>query len=168
LISPPAWLTQPYLDRFGSTFSQCRLLYREFTVLLKGEEYSSPLDNVVASAVLGSEDFVESIIEEHLGGEKERTDVPAVRGLNHRFEMGTIFRQTEELVKHDPTLARDIALFLCENYSGEKLKDIGRYFGLSDSGVTKASFRLRKKMGSDQSLRETVAKVAHSLGFVQT
>jgi hypothetical protein len=61
-----------------------------------------------------------------------------------------------------------ITLYLCQHYSGEKLRDIGGHFGLGDSGVTKASFRLRKKMASDPALREMVAKIAHSLGFVQT
>lgn len=167
LEQPPPWLNRSLvLGTFSSNLAESEKLYRDFVEDFAGKEYDSPIDSTVASTVLGGEDFVETIMGGHLAGEEERPDLPAVRALHHRFSIESIGQLVAKKVR-DPRLARDIALYLCQHYSGEKLKEIGGHFGLGDSGVTKASFRLRKRMEKDQALRDIIAGIVTALGSVQ-
>jgi putative transposase len=100
-----------------------------------------------------------------LDKETERSNVPVVRRLNRRFSIEGILTKTEELID-DPHLARDVTLHLCHRYSGETLKNIGNHFGLGDSGVAKASFRLQKQLVVDAALHEKVKEIMKHLGYV--
>ena len=46
-------------------------------------------------------------------------------------------------------LGRNIKMFLCQRYTGEKLKDIGIYFGIGESGVSQAYRRVKDKMKNE-------------------
>ena len=40
-------------------------------------------------------------------------------------------------------------MFLCQRYTSEKLKDIGIYFGIGESGVSQARRRVKDKMKNE-------------------
>jgi len=48
--------------------------------------------------------------------------------------------------------ARNIKLYLCQRYSGKKLKDIGNHFGIGESGVSQASRHIGQRIDSDKKL----------------
>ena len=55
---------------------------------------------------------------------------------------------------------RRIALFLCHQYSGRSLKEIGNEFGqLSQAAVTQNSIRVRKRMKEDIDLKNKIEKL---------
>ncbi|HJV65762.1 MAG TPA: transposase [Geomonas sp.] len=90
-VEPPPWLNRRLvLGNFCSNIAESEIRYKEFVEDLAGKEYISPLNNTVASTVLGNEHFVETIMEGCLEGKEERPDVPAVRGLHHRFNVEQI------------------------------------------------------------------------------
>jgi len=45
-------------------------------------------------------------------------------------------------------------MFLCQRDSDEKLKDIGAYFGIGESGVSQACRRVKDKIRKDKKLNE--------------
>ena len=54
-------------------------------------------------------------------------------------------------------------MFLCQRYTGEKLKDIGTYFGIGESGVSQASRRVKDKIRNDKKLERKIAKIEKKL-----
>ncbi len=52
-----------------------------------------------------------------------------------------IFAEVESAFGTQVFLSRNIKMFLCQRYTGEKLKDIGTYFGIGESGVSQACRR---------------------------
>ncbi len=55
--------------------------------------------------------------------------------------------------------ARNIKLYLCQRYTGEKLKDIGGHFGIGESGVSQASRRIADKIRKDKKLKRKIEKI---------
>ena len=164
---PPPWLDVDFvLGMFSADLPARQQRYREFIEDLIGKEYDSPLQHTVASTILGSSDFVETIMDDYLEQDIERPDVPAVRALNRRFAVENIIGKTQELVD-DPKLAREVALHICHRYSGEMLKNIGAHFGLGDSAVVKASTRLEARLNSEAALNDMVKEILRSLGRVK-
>jgi DNA-directed RNA polymerase specialized sigma subunit len=47
--------------------------------------------------------------------------------------------RNELFVQTDDRLAKQIKLYFCHKYSGLKLKEIGEYFGIGESGVSQTS-----------------------------
>ena len=47
-------------------------------------------------------------------------------------------------------------MFLCQRYTDEKLKDIGTYFGVGESGVSQAYRRLKDKIRKDKKLEKKI------------
>lgn len=136
---------------------------KRFVDEVAGKECVSPLDEAIAGMILRRSEFVEHILADHLEDEPERSDVPAVKALHHRFSLENIAVKAHEIIT-DPSYARRVAIHLCHQYSGAKLAEIGSYFGLSDSGVSKASSRLRTELQTHLELRHAVNKILFDLG----
>jgi len=52
-----------------------------------------------------------------------------------------------------------LVLFLCQRYTGEKLKDIGTHFGIGKSGVSQTSWRVKDKIRNYEKLKRKIAKI---------
>ena len=164
---PTPWLDTTFvLKMFGPDLSVRQQRYREFVEDLIGKDYESPLKRTVASTILGGVDFVEAIMADYLEKEVERPDVPALRALNRRSAVENIIAKAQELVD-EPKLAREVAVHICHRYSGERLKNIGAHFGVSDSAVVKVSTRLEARFNSETALREKVKEILRTLGRVK-
>jgi len=55
-------------------------------------------------------------------------------------------------------------MFLCRGYTDEKLKDIGAYFGVGESGVSQACRRVKDKIKKDKKLERKISKVERGSG----
>ena len=67
--------------------------------------------------------------------------------------------RSRSVFEKEPTLGRNIKMFLCQRYTGEKLKDIAVHFGIGESGVSKTSRRVNDKIQSDKKLGRTIRKI---------
>ena len=65
----------------------------------------------------------------------------------------------------DEKLARHVKLYLCHRYSGKKLREIGKRFGVSESGVTRASRRIQLKQKNDKKFGKLIAKTVKKLAL---
>ncbi len=162
-IPEPAWLTCRFIRGLLCQSSEAANRYREFVEDLLGKEYVSPLAGAVACAVLGSPDFIEEIMADYVDNERARPDLPAVKALHHRYGIENIISKVHEKGL-EPQLARQVAIHLCHRYSGARLSEIGGYFELSYSGVSKVSTKLEKLLMSNSELQFIVREILRELG----
>jgi len=53
----------------------------------------------------------------------------------------------------DAGLSRGIKIYLCRQYSGARLKEIGAFFDIGESGVSQASRRIEEKVNNGSTLK---------------
>jgi putative transposase len=160
----PNWLkTDLILSSFGEKLQERN--YRAFVEDHLEAEHASPLQGVIASTLLGTPEFVAQISEQHLNARKPDRSVPAVRALTRPFTIEDIVQKVEEIIPDCKPLARKVAMYACHRYGVGKLKEIGKYFGIGDSGVSQARLRLHAAAEKDKDLGELLAKVRRELNL---
>lgn len=114
-------------------------------------------------AVLGDAQFVEKVKQEHSSARKANRDLPAVKVLWGHPQIGEIVGLVARELQPDHRLTRKMSIYLCHQFGGCSLKDIGEYFGVGESAVTESSNRFAMTLYRDQRLAETVAGVLAEL-----
>jgi len=156
----PEWLHRAFvLGYFGEKESIAQKRYQRFVNALVGKEYESPLKDVVSSTLLGNVDFISYIKETFLSDKKPDKDLPALKELAPKASMHDIFNAVDDSLGNDTKLARNVKMYLCQKYTAKKLKDLGRCFGIGESGVSQASRRVFQWMGKDINLRREIEKL---------
>ena len=153
----PEWLKVKFiLGFFGKKVPVAQKRYREFVEEKIGQEEKSPLKEVVSSTILGSMEFVKAVSKKHLEGKKPDREVLALRKLSGQLSIAEIDNAAAEVFREEEKTGKKVSLYLSHRYSGKKLKEIGEYFGISESGVTQASRRLKKKIEEDKKLKKKI------------
>jgi hypothetical protein len=161
---PPEWLHRDFiLQYFGNTVSIAQKGYRSFVTAILNKKYDNPLDEVVSSTLLGSPGFIAFIKDKFLLGKKPDKGLPALKELINKASLKDIFDEVESVFGREAGLGRNVKMFLCQRYTGEKLKDIGTYFGIGESGVSQASRRVKDKIRNDKKLERKIAKIEKKL-----
>ena len=161
----PLWLNTKFiLGYFGTGIPESRRNYMSYVNEKVAGGYFSPLMEVVASTILGSEDFVREIQQKMLEDRPVDRDLPALRELKERPLPEKIYEVTRKVFVDNARLARLAGIYLCHRYSGAKLKEIGDLFLLSESGVTQASRRFETSMKVEAQLREKIEQIREILG----
>ena len=65
----------------------------------------------------------------------------------------------------NPHMARKVALYISHRYSGRKLKDIGKCFGIGESAVSQNSLRFNPILLKDKKLRKRIDKINRTVGM---
>jgi len=91
---PAKWLYRDFsLGYFGKKVSSAQKGYQEFVNALVFEDYDSPLEQVVSSTLLGSDDFIAEIYQQEIEGNRlavrhwgirRITDLPACSTKNRK------------------------------------------------------------------------------------
>ena len=163
---PPEWLHIDFiLGYFGEKVSIAKKQYQQFVNMLDNKEYESPLMEVVSSTILGAPDFIAFIKDTYLAGKKPDKDLPALKELSEKPSVGDILDEVESVYDEDHALARNIKLYLCQRYTGEKLKDIGKHFGIGESGVSQACRRVAQRIDRDKKLKRKIGKIEKKLNM---
>ena len=163
--SEPLWLNTKFiLGYFGTGIPESRRNYKSYVNEKVAGGYFSPLMEVVASTILGSEDFVREIQQKMLEDRPVDRDLPALRELKERPRPEKIYEVTRKVFVDNARLARLAGIYLCHRYSGAKLKEIGDLFLLSESGVNQASRRFETSMKVEAQLRKKVEEIREILG----
>ncbi|MFC1816595.1 transposase [Thermodesulfobacteriota bacterium] len=160
----PGWLHRDFiLGYFGDKVSNAQLGYKKFVSLLIARQYDSPLKEVTASVLLGSQDFIQFIKGSYLSDKKLDRDLPAIRQLGSRITCLEICDMVELEFRQDPVAARNIKLYLCRKHTGERLRTIGAQFGIGDAAVTQACKRFKLKLEKDRKLRKKIEQFEKKL-----
>ncbi len=160
----PDWLHCDFiLAYFGQKRARAQKGYRDFVMALVDRKYESPLIKATGTLVLGSTEFIKSIKERYLGDQKSNRDIPALRQIHKGLSMGTVMDLVAEALQKHPRQIRNASIYLCRKHTGQKLRNIGKQFGISDAAVSQVCKRFRKRMESDQNLEKTIAKIEKKL-----
>ena len=161
----PGWLQRDFiLGYFGKRNAASMKKYRAFISSAMGQEHNNPLAEKLHSVILGSQDFLEAIKVEFLSDKKPDRELPDLNEPQPKMEIAVIEKAVDRVLKCDPKLARQVKLYFCHRFSGLKLKEIGKWFGISESGVTQASSRIALKAGNNKEIRKAINKIA---GFIK-
>jgi putative transposase len=152
------------LRYFGKRPSDSGRAYREFVEAKIGIADESPLGTAVASSVLGSEEFIDDIRDRYLSGRKKDRNLPALAALT-RISPKDIARRVRLEFRNEPALEKKVRIYLSHRFSGVRLKEIGKLFGISESGVSQASRRFETMLATDRRLRKRVRKLQKLLGL---
>ena len=162
----PEWLVRDFiLSYFGQKASRAQRGYRDFVESLLGQEYETPLRDVVNSTFLGSVDFVNEIKDKFLKDKKADRNLPLLRELATRPAIDQIEKAVEWIVGGNEVLSKQVKLFFCHRYSGRKLKEIGARFNIGESGVSQASRRVSVKIKTDKSLMKRIKLIEKELNL---
>jgi len=160
----PEWLYIDFiLSYFGKKVSIAQNNYQQFVTEIISKKYDSPLDDVISSTLLGSPDFIAFIKDKYLSGKEPDKDIPALKELTEKVSVQDIFDEVEFVFGKESVLARNVKMYLCQRCTGEKLKAIGKYFGISESGVSQANRRISQKSDKDKKLKKKIEKIEKKL-----
>ena len=163
---PPEWLVQDFiLGYFGEKHSVARKAYRNFVVSLLGQEYYSPLDEVVGSTILGCDDFIREIKRKYLNKEEKNRDLPALSQLYRNPTIEDVIAKVDTVITDDPALSKKLKIYFCHKYSGKKLKDIGNQFGIKESGVSQSSRRFSMEIEKNAKLNKKINTIINRLNL---
>ncbi len=160
----PDWLQRDFiLGYFRTKPAAAMKTYRSFVHSLLDQEHQSPLAELSHSVILGSREFVDEIKDRFLRGKQPDRELPALRQMTNRPGLDDIEHVIDSVLQSDEKLARQVKLYLCHRYSGKRLREIGDRFGVSESGVTQASQRIRIKQQNNRKLRKLVTNALKKL-----
>jgi len=165
LKEPPQWLRRDFILSYFSGISGSRAEYKLFVEEKIDKDYPSPLDKTVASTILGGEGFVAGMVDEFLSKKEKNREMPAIKELRLKPDFQLLADAAGKAFKNDERTARQAAIYLNHRHSGAKLKQIGIFFGISESGVTQASRRFQNRIEVEMGLNEVVQKLTYELGL---
>lgn len=156
----PAWLQRDFiLACFGKPISTAQKKYRGFVISLLDLEYESPLNAVAGSMLLGTDNFVQFIKDRHLGGKKNRRDLPALRQIYTGVSMAMVLDLVSVSLGKTHAFSRKASIYLCRKYTREQLTTIGYQFGISDSAVSQVCKRFKASMEDDRTLKKQIEAI---------
>ncbi|WP_321532129.1 transposase [uncultured Desulfuromonas sp.] len=162
----PDWLDTTFvLGYFNADASSVHEMYRQF-VEDRCERDKNPLKDVIGSAILGSQKFINDVSINRLSNTDKR-NVPGIKALFQRPSVEqTVTKIKAELGSSEDL--RNICIYCCRHYSGAKLKEIGDYFEISDAAVCQASRRLSLKAELNKSLKNRLLQMKDVLTPVKS
>lgn len=99
----PDWLRTDFiLCYFGRSRLDTGKRHHAFVEELIGTEYDSPLQNAIGTAVLSTLEFVESVMETHVGKRELSRDLPVLRQLTVRPALEAIIAAMDTVFSLDP------------------------------------------------------------------
>lgn len=160
------WLHTEFIHGyFGNTKSSAERLYQKFVNSLLNTEYSSPLDEVTGSVILGQAEFINVIRDNYLSGKKVDREIPALRELAKEVSLDEIDKEVENNFSADPVLARKIKIYLIKRYTGKRLKEIGDQFGIGETGISQSCRRISQRIEKDKKLEKKIKKIVKRLNL---
>lgn len=160
----PDWLA---IDFIQSYFEQKNLsVQKNYTNFVLAEilgNSDNPLEKTVASTILGDDSFIEKITDKYLSNRKKDRELPALRELKKIERIDLVYKEVKNLIGYSDSISKKAALYICHQFSGKSLKEIGDHFGICDSAVTLASYRFKKVMQRDRRLKKNIELIVEKL-----
>jgi putative transposase len=171
----PEWLeTNWLLSLFGKNQDKAKKNYRDFVESVQNQKLENPSKDIVGGVILGGADFVNWVKQEILKKESDVKERPQFRSLRPRptpedlmsvvcreFDCGreTIIRKGKKR-----NLARDLAIYLSRELTGETGVALGRYFGgISGAGIVVRHNHIANKIETDRKLKKQVNRIRNKI-----
>jgi REP element-mobilizing transposase RayT len=162
----PGWLTIDFIHRHFENYTlSVQKNYAHFVLAKIIEQYDNPLEKVVASTMLGGDGFIEKITDKYLSHRKNDRELPALRELKKVDRIDLIDKEVRILMEGCGSVSKKASLYICHQFSGRSLKEIGEHFGICESAVTLASSRFKKVLQRDRKLRINIELLMKKLNL---
>ena len=76
-----------------------------------------------------------------------------------------LFEKVELVFTQDNVLARNVKMYLCQRYTGKRLKEIGLQFGIGESGVSQACRRVAQRIEKDKKLKKKIVRLEKQINL---
>ena len=162
--TPPSWLiTEFILGLFAGDLNVARHLYMDFVLSAIAGASEDRVFGQVEKAILGSDHFVERI-KNSIGIEKHPDrELPALGELKGRPPLEMIRSEVEAALGWNNKFARNAAISICRENADYKLREIGDFFGLSQSAIAIISDRFKKELSGNDALRQKIEEINRNL-----
>jgi len=156
--------TEWILGQISRNEKRARKGYRKFIGEGMGRAIRDPLEQVVSSTILGSEEFVDWVREKWVEKGVYHRDIPSLRQLSRWPGLLSIEREAQSLFGKRADESRRVALYLSHRLSGQSLGEIGSHFGgISPSAVSQNTRRFEERLKGDAKLSEKVGQLKRIL-----
>ena len=157
----PDWLTMELvLGDFGGEGKKGYRRYREYVERGETKEQESPINRVIASTFLGSEEFINNIRMEYLEKKKiDKRNIPAMKKILKGPSLDDIEKAVVQVLGKDHTLYNKMCIYLSHQHSGMRLDEIGAHFGMKASAVSQLSRRFKERTKGDKELGVILSKI---------
>jgi hypothetical protein len=152
------------LGAYGGDTDRARQAYRKalYAELAAGIEIK---DKVCGQSILGSEGFIEWVMDKFLRGERDR-ERPSIREIHtyraKDFILNAVEQETgkgvEEIIK-EKGLYRQVAMELLYRVGGLKGGEIGKIMGIGYTSVSQERRRLRQRLAGDRKLAALIERI---------
>jgi putative transposase len=164
-VTAPEWLeTDWLLSLFAEERGVASKRYREFVESVENEKIENPSDDIVSGAILGKVDFVDWVKKTFLSKQSDSKEMPQLNSLKPRPTPDDLIQvvseelgcERESILRKGKkrNFARDLAIYLCREMTGETGVALGRHFGgISGSGIVFKYNQIANQIESDPKLR---------------
>jgi putative transposase len=146
--------------------------YKDFVESALVEAQPSPFEKVYGGIVLGEPSFIKDVLRRaaHDIPEKEtaqrRVLLSSVSSIDELVRFLSLhFNISEDVIISTPPY-RSYSIYLAMRHTPVAGANIGRYFKVTTSAVTKVGTRLKQRMDHDKSLREKIRGLEEGLSHV--
>lgn len=170
----PDWLeTQWLLSLFGANRKIARKRFRDFVESVQSETIENPSKDTISGAILGGADFVNRIKRNYLSKAPDTKEKPQLKKLKPKLTaedlMPVICKEfacsREAILRKGKkgNLARDTAIYLSREMTGESGVALGCYFSISGAGITIRHAIIAEKIEKDRKLKRRINSIQKTI-----
>lgn len=164
----PEWLeTHWLLSQFGRKRKEAIANYKNFIETVDAKRLENPEKELAGGFILGTPDFTRWVKKSFLAHRTDDKEIPQLRQLKPAIKVEMVveavrveFNQDEEFLLNKGrkrNIARDTAIYLARDLTGESGKALGKYFGkISGAGITRRYNYMSKSINTNRKLRRRV------------
>jgi len=164
----PEWLeTHWLLSQFGRKRKEAHANYKDFVETVDAKKLENPEKELTGGFILGTPDFTRWVKESFLADQTDDKEIPQLRQLKPAIKVEMVveavrveFNQDEAFLLNKGrkrNIARDTAIYLARDLTGESGKALGEYFGkISGAGITRRYNYVSKSINTNSKLRRQV------------
>jgi len=174
-VIAPEWLeTNWLLSQFGRVRKEALTNYKDFVETVDAKRLENPEKELAGGFILGSADFINWVKQSFLSKRTDVKEIPQLRQLKPTIKLerivevvGDTFHRDGEFLLNKGrkrNIARDIAIFLARDLTGESGKALGEYFGkISGAGITRRYNYMSKSINTNRKLRKQVNQLREKI-----
>lgn len=170
-----SWLETGFiLSQFGRKKREAIRNYQRFVEDVDLDTLENPEKDLTGGFILGPADFVQWVKETYLSFRSDEKEISGLRKLKPAIEIDWIIDRVADefecsrdaiLMKgRKRNIARDMAIYLARDLTGESGVTLGRIFGnISGAGITLRYNHLSKEMDGNKSLKGKMNKLKRGI-----
>jgi putative transposase len=170
----PEWLeTHWLLSLFGQNRKGAMERYREFVESVQNDKIENPSKDIVSGIILRGTEFVSWIKRNFLSNDADIKEKPQLKSLKPGLSPEDLltaicneFACTRKVILQKGkkgNLARDLAIYLSREMTGESGISLGRHYGISGAGITVRHSIIAEKIKKNRKLKGQINRIKKAI-----